>query len=128
MFYFFGLTFSVVAGKIVSRFSETFWQNSLILLEADCKRGKHISDHCWHLSQRQEAWGYPLQNKPVDLEYIMKETISWPCTDKGWLVGIKEDLFCGEGIKSQQFLPVHSLLLGRRKGFSGCLSLPRKSC
>lgn len=124
-FYFTGLTVSIVAGKLTNRLFEKVWQNSLSLQEAECKSRKHISDLLLTVMEAGGICHIP-QNKPVDLEARMKLTISslLPYTGKGWLTGIEKDLVWGEGIKSEMFPPVSSLLLGRRKCLLGCLPLP----
>jgi len=46
------------------------------LREADCKRGKHVLDLLLTVVAGAGGMGYPPQNKPVDLEAVMKLTIS----------------------------------------------------
>lgn len=81
---------------------------------------------CCHLSQRQELWVI----LPKISQLTWRLQWSWPSVgllpyaDKGWLIGNEKDLFWGEGIKSKRFLPASLFLLGRRKGVSGCLTLP----
>lgn len=76
LFYFPGLTISIIAGKLTNGFSETVWQNSLSLREANGKRGKRVSDLLLTVVAEAGDMGYPPQNKPDDLEAIMKLTIS----------------------------------------------------
>lgn len=79
----------------------------------------------WHLSQRQELWVTLPKISPWLGGYNEADHQYACClnTDKGWLIGNKKDLFWGEGIKNKSsYQPL--LLLGRRKGLSGCLTLP----